>query len=63
MINESDFESTFDVFELRQYFTNDIKWYLPKQLLHFLIQTKISRFIECDKLVNYSQISYQRGIV
>ncbi len=61
LINGSNFESAFDVFELRQCITNDVIWYLPKQLIHFLIQTKISRFIECDKLVNHSQISHHRG--
>ncbi|HEY6435040.1 MAG TPA: hypothetical protein VIY47_00495, partial [Ignavibacteriaceae bacterium] len=55
--NESQFESAFDLFDLRQCVSDDIVWYLPKQLTKFLMQTKNSRFIECDKkLVEYSKV-------
>jgi hypothetical protein len=49
--NELQFESAFDPFELRQCVTNNTIWYLPKQLIHFLTQTKTSRFNECDKIL------------
>ncbi len=54
--SESQFESAFDVFELEKCISGNIIWYLPKQLIQFLNQTKTSRFIECDKkLTNYSK--------
>jgi hypothetical protein len=61
--NESEFESAFDLFDLRQCVSDDIVWYLPKQLMKFLIQTKNSRFIECDKkLAEYSKVKiYHSG--
>ncbi len=50
----SKFESTFDRFELIKCISDDIVCYLPKQLIQFLSQTKISRFLECNKnLRNY----------
>jgi hypothetical protein len=49
--NESEFESAFDEFDLRECISNDIVLYLPEQLIHFLAQTKTSRFIECNKKV------------
>jgi hypothetical protein len=53
---ESHFESAFDKFELRQCISDNIIWYLPKELTKFLTQTKTSRFIECyKKLQNYSK--------
>jgi len=54
--SQSQFESAFDVFELEKCISGNIIWYLPKQLIQFLNQTKTSRFIECDKkLTNYSK--------
>jgi hypothetical protein len=54
--NESQFESAFDIFDLEKCISDNIIWYLPKQLIQFLNQTKTSRFIECDKkLTNYSK--------
>jgi hypothetical protein len=53
----SKFESAFDKFELKKCISDDIVCYLPKQLTQFLSQTKISRFLECNKnLVNYSNL-------
>jgi hypothetical protein len=52
----SKFESAFDKFELKKCISDDIICYLPKQLTQFLSQSKISRFLECNKnLANYSQ--------
>jgi hypothetical protein len=53
---ESHFESAFDKFELRQCISDNIIWYIPKELTKFLTQTKTSRFIECyKKLDKYSK--------
>jgi len=49
--DESEFESAFDEFDLRECISDDVVLYLPKQLIHFLAQTKTSRFIECNKKV------------
>jgi hypothetical protein len=49
--SETEFESAFDEFDLRECISDDIVLYLPKQLIHFLAQTKTSRFIECNKKV------------
>jgi beta-1,3-galactosyltransferase 1 len=55
-LNQTYFESAFNPFEIRKCISDDIKWYLPKDLIQFLEQTKNSRFIECDKLLaNYSK--------
>ncbi len=52
----SKFESTFDKFELKKCIFDDIICYLPKQLTQFLSQTKISRYLECNKnLAKYSK--------
>ncbi len=45
------FESAFDRFELKKCISDDIVCYLPKQLTQFLSQTKISRFLECNKIL------------
>jgi hypothetical protein len=47
--NESEFESAFDAFNLRQCVSDDIIWYLPKLLKKFLIQTEISKSKACEK--------------
>ncbi len=52
----SKFESTFDKFDLKKCISDDIVCSLPKQLRQFLSQTKISRFLECNKnLANYKK--------
>jgi hypothetical protein len=54
----SKFESTFDKFDLKKCISDDVICYLPKQLTQFLSQTKISRYLECNKnLANYSKNS------
>ncbi len=62
--NESQFESAFDSFDLRKRVSDNIVWYLPKQFICFLAQTKTSRFIECYKYLAkfyrkyYSDLSF-----
>ncbi len=50
------FESTFDKFDLKKCISDGIVCYLPKQLTQYLSQTKISRYLECNKnLADYSK--------
>ncbi len=56
--DKSHFESSFDRFDLRQCYSNEVIWYLPKQLTKFLTQTKTSRFNECYENLNFSDRLY-----
>jgi hypothetical protein len=59
--DEKFFESFFNKFDLRQCISGDIEFYLPKQLIQFLEETKNSKFIECyKKLGDYSKKSLKK---